>query len=462
MKKKLSEVLHFTEKQLEASRAADTHKYTLFGGAAGPGKSYWLRWYMIGLLIRWYKRTGLVGIRTGLFCEDYPSLTDRHISKLQYELPREIGQVRNSKTDGFAVILSKGLGAGVIALRNLDDTSKYLSSEFAAIGIDELTQNDKKVFDMLRLRNRWTGIEDTRMMMATNPGGRGHQWVKDIWMDKLFDPNEQEKEQFCYVRALPKDNPYLADSYMTALQSLPEKMRKAYMEGNWDIFEGQFFSEWRDEVHTCEPFEVPESWKRIRVIDHGRAKPTCCLWGAIDHDGNLWWYREYYMAGQDADLNAQEIAKRSLKKDGTPEVYRFTLLDAACYAKTGNGETIAEIYERNGVYAMPSVKNREAGWSLFHEYLRHSDDSQPKMRFFKNCVASRRTIPTLLHDENHPEDLDTHGEDHAADCVSYALQYLHESKSPVPLSPLEQKLKEWKQKSTVGPTTLNKFYSNRR
>ena len=456
MKKKLSELLNFHPKQEEAKRVADTHKYTLFGGSAGPGKSYFLRWYAIYKLIKWYKRTGLVGIRAGLFCEDYPSLTDRHVSKMQYEIPREIGTVQNTKGDGFALVLNPSLGAGVVALRNLDDPSKYLSSEFALILIDELTQNEKRVFDMLRMRNRWTGIEDTRMVMATNPGSRGHIWVKDIWIDKIFDVNEKEKEEFAYVKALPTDNPHLAESYIKNLQSLPEKLRKAYMEGDWNIFEGQYFSEWREEVHSCEPFAVPESWKRIRVIDHGRTAPTACLWGAIDYDGNIWWYKEYYVAGQDADLNAQKISEMS-----KGEAYAFTLLDSACFSKTGTEETIAEIYQRNGVYCQPSHKNRIAGWTLFHEYLRLDNEGKPKMRFFKTCYNAIRSIPTLCHDENHPEDLDTDGDDHCADTVSYALQFLHESKSPVPLDPLQQKFNAWKKKNTFNPQTLNRFYSNK-
>ena len=456
MKIKLSELLHFTDKQKIASAMADKHKYTLFGGAAGPGKSYWLRWYSIAKLIKWYKKTGFQGIRAGLFCEDYPSLTDRHISKIQYEIPAWLGKIKNSKTDGLALHLTSNFGNGVLAFRNLDDPSKYMSSEFALVAIDELTMNQKEVFDVLRIRNRWTGIEDTRMIMGTNPGQIGHAWVKKIWLDKEFDENEKESKEFAYVPALPSDNPYLAESYLKALDSLPEKKRKAYKEGNWDIFEGQYFTEWDRKVHVIEPFIISDHWRRIRGIDHGRTAPTACLWGAIDSDGRIYWYKEYYKAGVDADINAGKIHEMSLL-----EKYWFTVLDQSCFSKTGSGETIAEIYMKNGVIAEPSPKNRLAGWNLMHEYLRLQEDNKPKMMFFSNCVNSIRTIPTLIHDDNRPEDLNTKGDDHCADSISYALQYLHEGRSPKEESPVMLKLKEFQTKHGFSPQNINRIYGQR-
>jgi phage terminase large subunit len=454
-KQKLSELLNFTPKQLEAMAAADTHRYTLFGGAAGPGKSYWLRWYMIRKLIRWAKQYGLKGIRAGLFCEDYPSLKDRHVSKLQYEYPEWLGKLKDSISNGLCFELAPEYGSGIIALRNLDDPSKYLSSEFALIGIDELTRNEEEIFDKLRSRLRWTGIEDTRFIAATNPGGIGHAWVKKRWIDRDFDPNEVEPEEFCYVPALPTDNPYLAESYLNALKSLPDALRQAYLEGSWSVFAGQFFNEWRETRHVVDPYTIPDSWRRIRCIDHGRAAPTACLWGAIDHDGRVHWYREYYRAGVDADVNAREINRLS-----AGERYWFTVMDSACYSKTGTGETIAEIYHRNGVVAEPSPKDRHAGWALFHEYLR-GDEHEPGMVFFRTCVNAIKSIPTLVHDDHDAEDLDTRGEDHAADAISYALQYLHEAKSPKAKDPLEQKLDQLRKISTVHPGSLNRFYNRK-
>lgn len=348
-------------------------------------------------------------------------------------------------------------------MRNLDDPSKYASSEFAAAAIDEVTKNRKVVFDQLRSVVRWPGIEDTRILGATNPGGLGHDWVKRLWISREFNEQERrEEKEYKFIPALAYDNPHLSQGYIDSLAALPENLRKAYLEGSWDLFEGQYFNEWRESIHTCEPFDIPTTWRRIRTVDHGRTAPTAGYWGAIDYDGTIYWYREYYKAGVDADINAAEIARLS-----SGEKYWFTVLDSSCFAKTGAGETIADIYARNGVVAEPWPKNRLAGWSLFHEYLRPQrlpttpSDDKPRMIFFNTCYNATRTIPTLIHDEKHPEDLDSGGEDHSADAVRGALEYLNEAKSPKPLEGVEQRLWEMQQKSKVNAQGLNKLYYGR-
>ena len=104
---KWSELTHFYDKQKEATRVADQSTYTLFGGSAGPGKSYWLRWYPIRWLIRQFNETKKLGITAGLFCEDYPSLKDRHISKMQFEFPAWLGTLKDDSKTGLGFYLNK-------------------------------------------------------------------------------------------------------------------------------------------------------------------------------------------------------------------------------------------------------------------------------------------------------------------------------------------------------------------
>src|SRR3990167_6768973 len=160
---------NFQPKQKEAEDAVDRYDYLFYGGSAGPGKSYFLRKYLIKFLIKkCFHELKLKGVRVGLFCEDYPSLHDRHLSKLKYEYPDWLGVY---KTQQHEFVLNDEFGGGVISFRNLDDPSKYLSSEFALIAVDELTKNPKETFDFLRLRKRWPGIERTKFIGASNPGG---------------------------------------------------------------------------------------------------------------------------------------------------------------------------------------------------------------------------------------------------------------------------------------------------
>ena len=439
---KWSEIVTFSPKQKLATQTADEFKFLLYGGAAYGGKSYWLRWYIIRKLIRWYQETKIEGIVAGLFCEDYPSLKDRHLSKMVYEFPSWLGTLKESGVYGLAFILKPEFGSGVLALRNLDDPAKYLSSEFALIAVDELTRNEKTTFDFLRSRLRWQGIDDTRFIAGTNPGQIGHNWVKDIWINNIFDPNEKESDQFKYVKATAYDNPHGSESYIKTLQSLPERQRRAYLEGDWDIFEGQYFTEFSREQHVVKPFVIPDTWAKFRSIDpSGRSGITSCHWYALDWNGDVWVYKEHYGTGLDSDQHADKIVQMSVGHDNLPEEYKYTCIDAAAFAKMGLPETIAEVYMRKGVDGLvPSAKNRMHGWDIVHQYLRWDEGTKPKLRIFETCPNLIKTLPSLTHDELHPEDVDSDGEDHAADELRYFLQTLREQKMPKPMTAVERKL----------------------
>lgn len=229
---RFTDLAKFFPKQQEALNAAKRFKFTLFGGSVGSGKSYWLRWSAIWFLMDYYQRYGLEGIRFGLFCEDYPSLNDRHLTKIKYEFPNWLGTYNEAKKE---FTLAKRWGKGILAFRNLDDPSKYLSVEFAGMGIDEINRNPKSVFDMLRSRLRWPGIKDVKFLAGCNP--LGEAWVKNIWVKRLFPIEEKEQYEFVFVPALPTDNPHLPLEYYKSLESLPENQRRAYLEGNWDAFD---------------------------------------------------------------------------------------------------------------------------------------------------------------------------------------------------------------------------------
>lgn len=456
-----STLTHFNDKQKTAEQSVEDFKYTLYGGAMGGGKSYFLRWIAVKLLAMYYHQTGKPGIRVGLFCEDYPSLKDRHISKINFEFPAWLGKMHKGDSEFH---LAPEYGSGVIAFRNLDDASKYASSEFAAVLVDELTKNKKEVFQFLRTRMRWPGISNVRFVSGTNPGSIGHVWVKDMWMDGKFEVTERESEQFNYIKATAYDNTdNLDESYFLQLEGLPERLREAFLKGNWDLFEGQYFSEFNRDIHVVEPFKIPDSWRKFGGYDHGRAKPACFKWYAIDFDGNVWVYRELYVNQEDgsqrweAEHIAKEVAKIT-KEAG--EFLEYVVVDSAVFSKTGHGETIAEILQKNGMgksgtavpLIIPSHKDRVAGWGIMHTYFYHDDETLPKMRYFDTCVDSIRTIPGLVHSSTRPEDLETEGEDHAADVDRYFLQTLKEKKAVVLKTQVQVQQEVFEKKLGIKPT----------
>lgn len=251
---RFSDLCNFFDKQWEATRVADAHKYTLYGGSRGPGKSYWLRWYVVKFLLELSAR-GITNVRGGIFCEDYPTLKDRQITKIANEFPAWLGELKESKTEGLAYHFHEQYGGNIIALRNLDESSKYRSAEFAIIAVDELTMNKESVFHKLRGSLRWPGVE-AKFIAASNPDGPGQVWVRQYFIEKVY-PKEMEllADQFAYVKALPADNPYLPDSYWDELNSLPEPLRSAWRDGNWyTMMRRAVFSEFnQDNIASKEP-----------------------------------------------------------------------------------------------------------------------------------------------------------------------------------------------------------------
>ncbi len=420
---RFEDLWHPFARQVEATAGADAHQFTLYGGYRGPGKSYWLRWYLLRELLRLAKR-GVYDAKVGLFCETYPTLTDRQVGPIQREFPEWLGKLRSSQDYGLGFHLHPQYGRGVLALRNLDDPGKYKSAEFAAIGVDQLEQNTKETFDLLRGSLRWPGVAKPRFVATANPGGIGHLWVRQLWLDRSF-PTEMRAlaEEFAFIEARPDDNPYLDRAYWEMLESLPEGLRQAWRYGNWDIFEGQAFSEWRRDVHVIEPFQIPREWVRFRALDYGYTAPSCVGWFAVD--GADWrklvLYRELYVKG----LGPAELAKAILAEEGRESHHKahethegteggdavmariaYTVADPSIFrVNEQSGTSNATVMAVNGVTCVPGANDRVSGWRMVHEYLRVFQEpvggemvNTSRLRVFRTCPNVIRTLPGMVYD----------------------------------------------------------------
>jgi PBSX family phage terminase large subunit len=447
------DLCNWQPKQEEAKNAVLKYTYTFYGGAAGGGKSYWLRWIAVYLLLKYARDYEIRGVRVGLFCEDYPALHDRHLSRIPYEFPDWLGKLNESRHE---FVLIPEYGGGVIAFRNLDDPSKYLSAEFAVILVDELTKNERMTFDFLNMRRRWPGIPDTKFIGASNPGGVGHSWVKKLWVDRDFQGENFDPKDFAFIQAKAIDNKYLGESYSKQLESLPEQLRKAYKDGNWDIFAGQYFTEFNRDVHVVKPFKIPQGWIRIRGLDYGNVNPSGVLWLAIDFDGNIYVYRECYEKGHTYD----SIARRVGELTPNEEKIDYTMADTSMFAKTEDtGKYGNDIMADNGLYITPANKDRIAGWNLIREYLKDK-----KLFIFESCNNLIRTLPAAVHNEppKDVEDLQKNDEDHLLDALRYALMSVpqtpkkQEQKLPPPLYK-DDKDAPWNQPKQTGFSNIYSY-----
>lgn len=426
------ELTGFTPKQVAATEAMYTHRYVLYGGARGGGKSRWLRWALVEYLIDLYQEQHIEGARVMLACETYPDLRDRQITKIKLEFPDWLGRLSDSKEDGLAFRLTPELGGGVIALRNLDDPSKYQSAEFATIGVDELTKIDKETFDILRGSLRWPGVSHTVFLGATNPGGVGHAWVKQLWIDRVFPPElEPRADEFVFIQSLPSDNPYLDQSYWDELNSLPVGLRRAWVEGDWTVFSGQAFPLWSNERHVADlhPDDIPAHWPRTVGIDWGFAKPFAAVWLAKDPDtGRYYLYRELYQAGLTDQQQARLI--REYTMPGERIIARFA--DPSMWSKKTQTTitSSADVYAAEGVHIQPGDNDRLSGKRKVDRLLMSLPDGRPGLIVSSECRNFIKTFPVLAYDEHKPEDVNTDMDDHLYDALRYALSNLREATKP--------------------------------
>lgn len=420
----LRELVNPTPKQQQFLDAVRTHLFTLYGGAGGGGKSYILRWTLVALLLKWAKE-GHRGVRVGLFSIDYPTLNDRQLSKIRSEFPDWLGKY-NGQDREFR--LAPRFGGGVIAFRNLDDPSKYKSAEFAAIAVEELTELSRQDFEDLRWRRRWPGIKRCPFIAATNPTGRGHGWVKKLWILKDFSDESKKlrPEEFAYVPAKATDNPHLEAEYIDELESLQDEgMRAALLDGSWDVFAGQAFGEFRREYHVEEPWHLPPGTKFFTAGDRGMTAASAVYRFAILPDGDLRVVGEIYATG----LITSALGDRWVKLGPG----HYAAADPAMWSKVRDqrtglvGESEAEVLMRD--FGIPLVKadnDRINGRRRVHEWLKivPGRDGQPtaRLKIWTTCPNLIRELPQLVGDKTKFEDVDDDSGIHHADAYS-ALRY---------------------------------------
>lgn len=431
-------------RQQEFLDAVRDHDYVLYGGAAGGGKSYILRWALVWVLMSIWQDYKIKKSVVGLFCEDYPSLFDRQISKIKFEFPDWLGTLKLGDVKQYT--LHEQFGGGVIALRNLDDPSKYLSSEFACIAVDELTKNKQSVFDFLRLRLRWPGIERPKFMGGTNPGGIGHAWVKAYWIDRRFPPELSALvPQFHLVPAKASDNPHLPASYWQSLATLPTAMRQAYADGRWDVFAGQYFDIFDpttngQHVKPPQDFRLESWYTRWIGIDWGFQHPAAVYWNAQVDDTHTVTYREFVESGLSPDQLAHHIADLSSAGTKDAEGISAIYMGPDAWAKRTDVDSVADqmsrVFRERGLPQCTQASNdRIGGWALMYDLLRTN-----RWTIGSNCTKLIQCLPTLVRDEDKVEDIakvdataTTPGDD-PSDAARYSLRsHIKPTQTPLAL-----------------------------
>lgn len=409
----------------------------LFGGAAGPGKTDCL-------IIEAVRFSITSGYRALILRKTFPQLQEIIDRCFKY-YPMIDGIYRATEHRWY---FPSGATVQLGHMQHENDKYNYQGKEYHFIGFDELTQFTETQYTYLFSRARSTDPDIAPCVRATtNPGGIGHNWVKERFVTitepkhTYIDPKTGLSRAF--VPATIEDNPSLFDNdpaYLARLEALPEIEKQRLRYGIWDAFEGQVFTELSQRVHGCETFDIPPEWERICVLDWGFAKPFSVGWYAVDYDGVLYRYREWYGCQEgERDLGlkmpAYEVARGIQEREGTEKI-RMRIADPSIWhprpesrRRESRGPTIQEDMASEGVFFLKADNDRIQGKMQVHKRFRIETevdeetgeilDEHPMFLCFNNHKNFWTTIPNLQEDPRNPEDVDTKQEDHIYDELRY-------------------------------------------
>lgn len=412
-----------SERQTVFHKAVADEK--LYGGAAGGGKTAAIVAESITLALEY------PGIPINLFRRTIPELKATIIPEIEkqagaYKRAGHMewhGQDRKySFTNGSTIQLNY--------LDNDNDIYRYQGAEMPIIGIDELTQFPQAWVEYLLTRNRTSNPNWPVMMIAgTNPGGIGHGWVKARFIDPvppetIYTQNLDDGHTVTrvFIPAKVDDHPIekFRDDYKRKLSAISDdQLRRALRDGDWDVFAGQVFREFRRDIHVVDPFAIPTHWQRWRAMDYGNKNSVG--WFAQDpQTERIYMYREY-RTEEFVDIPTKSMF---IKQFQSGESISYGLADPAIWNGQGDhntGKSVAMMFSDEGIHWMPANNDRKAGLAVVHDYLGIAKDGKPKLQFFSTCVSIIRTLPSLPYDKIKVDDVDTKADDHDYDMLRYAL-----------------------------------------
>ena len=407
---------------LEASE--DT---VLFAGARGGGKSY-------ALIIDPLRYADNKNFRALILRKTMPEL--RQLIGWAKDIYLQAFPGTRWKEQEKIFVFPSGAKIEFGYLETESDVDRYRGQEYTWMGIDEITlfAHEDSIDRLLGSLRTTDSSLKTYFRATSNPNGPGRSWVKRRFVDKsppgetyeyfLNTPVGRLRKTSKWINSKTTDNPIIVQrdpGYLAWLASLPELLRRAWQDGDWNVAEGVAFPDFDAKIHVVPQFELPNSWLKFRACDWGFTSMAVCLWFAVDEDANLYIYREY----KTKLVTADRFAANVLQLEKADRV-RYGIIDGSVGDQRGiSGPTVDEQMRLMGCiwrYADKSPGSRIAGKNLIHRYLAVDEFThKPKLFVFENCKELIEELSSLPVDKNNAEDVDTDCADHAYDALRYGI-----------------------------------------
>lgn len=427
-----------------------------YGGSRGGGKSYG------GLLdFHQHQLHGGQYARGILFRQSYPELEDLMVKAAEVYPLLGARWLASGRTWKFP-------SGGWLKMRHLEketDALKYQGHEYTWVGVDECGNYASPApIDMLKATLRSPHGVPKRLYLSGNPGGVGHNWLKQRYINDAgpyviqtdISPRTQQRWRRVFIPAKVEDNqllmladPGYIDNIVAATVGKPWLL-EAWLHGSWDIVAGGMIDDlWNRDTHVIEPFAIPGSWRIDRSFDYGSSKPFSVGWWAESDGttatladrctrtyprGTLFRIAEWYGWNGEPNTGCRMLAKdiaRGIKE--REEAMGLTGRVQPGPADTGiwdviNGTCIADDMAALNVRWTKADKgpgSRKAGWEALRQRLSDSVENprdEPGLYIFATCRHFTRTVPVLPRSEKDPDDVDTEAEDHIGDETRYRLR----------------------------------------
>lgn len=382
-----------------------TARHIAYGGARGGGKSWAARTKAVLLALNHS------GIQIIILRRTLMELRENHVLPLLSQLD---GIAKyNAEAKEFVFTNKSRIKLGYCSAES--DVLQYQGQAYDVIFLEEATQFTEFQKDTLTETNRSSGMMECRftprMYYTANPGGVGHTWFKRLFIDKSYR-NAEKPEHYTFIPSTVYENEFLMTNnpeYVENLENLPEMRKRAMLYGDWDAFEGQYFSEFDRNIHVMDPFVVPNTWSRYVSIDYG-LDMFAAIFVAVSPQNKAIIYREIYQQGLIVS-EAADLLKKSIGKEKIELIYAPPDL---WNRRNDTGRNAADIFQQSGVFLYRSKNERVLGWYAVKEWLKIIDSKDEQtgevikvsnLQIFKNCLNLIRCLPQLQFADRDPNDV---------------------------------------------------------